>query len=180
MVKKGDQVTLNVAWFLVPDGLVWVFQKLLIYRDFHTQHFSKIYREWSVKETIQKVAVVWTKMPCWCQRSGENQDRLVRDDRKATVTQITIRYNQVMQNTISERTTHRTLKQMGYSSRRPHQVFMFIAKKNIKKYKNWVQFLLCSPTSSASMLQISLWSSKLPIECPDYYHGHLCLLRVHL
>ncbi len=32
--------------------------------------------------------------------------RLVRDDRKATVTQITIRYNQGMQNTISERTTH--------------------------------------------------------------------------
>jgi len=31
--------------------------------------------------------------------------RLVRDDRKATVTQITTRNNQVMQNTISERTT---------------------------------------------------------------------------
>ncbi len=28
--------------------------------------------------------------------------RLVRDDRKATVTQITTRYNQAMQNTISE------------------------------------------------------------------------------
>ncbi len=32
--------------------------------------------------------------------------RLVRDDRKATVTQITTRYNQDMQNTISEHTTH--------------------------------------------------------------------------
>ncbi len=32
--------------------------------------------------------------------------RLVRDDRKATVTQITTRYNQGMQNTISECTTH--------------------------------------------------------------------------
>ncbi len=31
--------------------------------------------------------------------------RLVRDDRKATVTQITTRYNQGMQNTISEHTT---------------------------------------------------------------------------
>ncbi len=37
-------------------------------------------------------------------------DRLVRDDRKETVTQITTRYNQGMQNTISEHTTHRTLK----------------------------------------------------------------------
>ncbi len=46
-------------------------------------------------------------------------DRLVRDDRKATVTQITTHYHQGMQNTISEHTTRRTLKQMGYSSRRP-------------------------------------------------------------
>ncbi len=28
---------LNVEWLLVPDGLVWVFHKLLIYWDFHTQ-----------------------------------------------------------------------------------------------------------------------------------------------
>ncbi len=55
--------------------------------------------------------------------------RLVRDDRKATITQITTRYNQGMQNTISERTTHRTLKQMGYSSRRPHRVPLIIWRK---------------------------------------------------
>ncbi len=48
--------------------------------------------------------------------------RLVRDDRKTTVTQITTRYSQDLQNTISEHTTRRTLKQMGYSSRRPHRV----------------------------------------------------------
>ncbi len=39
-------------------------------------------------------------------------DRLVRDDRKATVTQRTTRYNQGMQNTISEHTTRRTLNQI--------------------------------------------------------------------
>ncbi len=47
--------------------------------------------------------------------------KLVRDDKKATVTQITTRYNQGMPNTISEHTTRRTLKQMGYSSRKPHR-----------------------------------------------------------
>ncbi len=26
-----------MEWLLVPDGLVWVFQKLLIYWDFHAQ-----------------------------------------------------------------------------------------------------------------------------------------------
>ncbi len=30
-------MTLNVEWLLVPDGLVWVFQKLLIYWDLHMQ-----------------------------------------------------------------------------------------------------------------------------------------------
>ncbi len=62
-------------------------------------------------ENIQWAAVVWTKMPCWCQRI---MGRLVIDDRKATVTQITTRYNQAMQNTISEHTTCRTLQQMAY------------------------------------------------------------------
>ncbi len=61
-------------------------------------------------------------------RGQRRMGRLVRDDRKATVTQITTRYNQGMQNTISERTTHRTLKQMGYSSRRPHRVPLLSAK----------------------------------------------------
>ncbi len=54
--------------------------------------------------------------------------RLVRDDRMATVTQIITRYNQGMQNTISEGTTRRTLKQMGFSSRRPKRVLLLSAK----------------------------------------------------
>ncbi len=59
--------------------------------------------------------------------------RLVRDDRKATVTQITSRYNQGMQNTISERTTSRTLKQTGYSSRRPYRVPLLSAKNRKRR-----------------------------------------------
>ncbi len=79
-------------------------------------------------------------MPCWCQR---RMGRLVRDDRKATVTQITTRYNQDLQNTISEHTTHRTLKQMGSSSTRPHRVPL-LSDKNRKRripfaqaHQNW-------------------------------------------
>ncbi len=69
--------------------------------------------------------------------------RLVGDDRKATVTQITTRYNQGIQNTISEHTTHRTLKQMGYSSRRPHRVLLLSAKNRKRRlqftqaHQNW-------------------------------------------
>ncbi len=78
------------------------------------------------RENIQWVAVVWTKMPCWCQRSEENG--LVRDDRKATVT-----HNQGVQNTNSEHTTRRTLKQMGSSSRRPHRVLLRSDKNSTRR-----------------------------------------------
>ncbi len=48
-----------------------------------------------------------------------------------------------MQKTISERTTRRTLKQMGYSSRRPHQVPLQSAKNKKRRqqfaqaHQNW-------------------------------------------
>ncbi len=69
--------------------------------------------------------------------------RLVRDDRKATVTQITTCYNQGMQNIISEHTTRQTLKQMVYSSRRPHRVPLLSAKNRKRRlqfsqaHQNW-------------------------------------------
>ncbi len=91
------------------------------------------------RENIQWAAVVWMKMPCWCQRSEEN-GQTVRDDRKATVTQITTRYNQDLQNTISEHTTRRTLKQMDYSSRKPHRVPLLSDKNRIQftqDHQNW-------------------------------------------
>ncbi len=65
-------------------------------------------------------------------------DRLVRDDRKTTLTQITTLYNQGIQNTISEHTTHRTLKQMDYSSRRPHRVPL-LSDKNRKRSLQFTQ-----------------------------------------
>ncbi len=70
-------------------------------------------------------------------------NRLVRDDRKTTVTQIITRYNQYMQNTISEHTTHRTLKQMGSSSRRSHRVPLLSDKNSTRRiqftpdHQNW-------------------------------------------
>ncbi len=69
--------------------------------------------------------------------------RLVRDDRKETVTQITTSYNQDMQNTISEHTTRRTLKQMDSSSRRPHRVLLLSSKNRKRRiqftqaHQNW-------------------------------------------
>ena len=45
--------------------------------------------------------------------------RLVKADRKVTVTEITTHYNSGMQKIISKHTMHQTSKWIGYSSRTP-------------------------------------------------------------
>ncbi len=60
---------------------------------------SRVYREWSEKEEIssERQLCGWK---CLVDVRGQRRmDRLVRDDRKATVTQIITRYNQDLQNT---------------------------------------------------------------------------------
>jgi len=93
---------------------------------------SRVYREWYEKEKISRERQCGWK--CFVDVRGQRRmGRLVRDDRKATLTQITTRYNQCMKNTISERTTHWTLKQMGSSSRRPHRVPLLSAKNRTRR-----------------------------------------------
>ncbi len=104
---------------------------------------SRVYREWFEKEKISSERQL-CGLKCLVDVRGQRRmARLVRDDRKATVTQITTRYNQSMQNIISEHTTLRTLKQMGYSSRRPHRVPLLSAKNRKRRlqfaqaHQNW-------------------------------------------
>uniref|UniRef100_A0AAR2INL3 Tc1-like transposase DDE domain-containing protein n=1 Tax=Pygocentrus nattereri TaxID=42514 RepID=A0AAR2INL3_PYGNA len=78
-------------------------------------------------------------------RGQRRMGKLVRDDRKATVTQITTCYHQGMQNTTSECTTRRTLKKMGYSSKNRKLRLQFArAHRNctIEDWKNiaWPRF----------------------------------------
>ncbi len=133
--RKRIQVTFNVEWLLVPGGLVWVFKKTADLLGFSQKTISRVYREWSEKKKIssERQLCGWK---CLVDVRGEWADWLVRDDRKATVTQITTRYNQGMLNTISEHTTHRTLKQMGYSSRRPHGVPLLSAKNRKRRLQS--------------------------------------------
>ncbi len=124
-----------MEWLLVPDGLIWVFQKLLISWDFHTQP-SLGFTE-NEKEKISSERQLCGRKCLSDVRGQRRMGRLVRDDRKAT------RYNQGMQNTISERTTRWTLEQMGYSSRRPHRVLILSAKNRKRRlqftqvHQNW-------------------------------------------
>ncbi len=104
---------------------------------------SRVYREWSEKEKISSERQLCGRKCLVNVRGQGRMGRLVRDDRKATVTQLTTRYNQAMQNSISEHTTRRTLKQMCYSSRRPHRVPLLSAKNRkqslqfTQNHQNW-------------------------------------------
>ncbi len=99
-----------------------------------------------ISQSQEKISSKWQLCGWKCLVDVRGQRRmggLVRDDRKATVTQITTRYNQGMQNIISEHTTRRTLKQMSYSSRRPHRVPLLSDKNRTRRiqftqdHQNW-------------------------------------------
>ncbi len=66
---------------------------------------SRVNKELSEKENISSERQLCGQKCLVDIRGQRRMGRLVRDDRKATVTQITTCYNQGMQNTISERTT---------------------------------------------------------------------------
>ncbi len=96
--------------------------------EFSRTTVSRVYREWYEKN---KISSEWQFCGQKCLvdvRGQRRMGRLVSDDRKATITKITTRCNQCMQNTISEHTTRQTLKQMEYSSRRSHRVPLLSAK----------------------------------------------------
>ncbi len=130
-----------MKWLLVPDGLVWVFQKL-IYWDFHAQP-SLGFTDNGPKKRKYPVSSSCVDGNALLMSGQRRMGRLVRDDRKATVTQIITRYKEGMQNAISEHTTRRTLKQMGSSSRRPHRVPLLSAKNRKRRlqfaqaHQNW-------------------------------------------
>ncbi len=132
-----------MEWLLVPDGPGLSISKTADLLVFSHTPISRNYREWSEKEKISSERQLCGRKCPVDVRGQRGLGRLVRDDRKATVTQITTRYNQGMQNIISERTTRRTLKQMGYSSRRPHRVPLLSAKNRKRRlkfgqaHKNW-------------------------------------------
>ncbi len=143
MGKKGDLSHFERG--MVVD-IRWAGLTILKTADllgFSCTTISRVYRQWLEKE---KTSSEWQLCGQKCLvdvRGQRRMGRLVRDDRKATVTQITTRYNQGMQNTISECTTRWTLKQMGYSSRRPHRVPLLSAKNRKRRiqftqaHRNW-------------------------------------------
>ncbi len=73
---------------------------------FSLTNMSRVYREWSNKEKISSERQLCGRKCLVDVRGQRRMGRLVRDDRKATVTQITTCYNQGMQNMPSLNTQH--------------------------------------------------------------------------
>ncbi len=119
-----------MGWLLVPDGAGLSISKTADLLGFSPTTISRVYREWSEKE---KISSEWQLCGRKCLVDVRGERRLVWDDRKETETQITTHYHQGMQNTISEHTTCRTLKQMGYNSRRPHRMPLLSAKNRKRR-----------------------------------------------
>ncbi len=143
MGKKGDLSDFTRGMVVGARRAGLSISKTADLLGFSRTIISRVYREWSEKEKISSERQLCGRKYLVNVRGQRRMGRLVRDDRKATVTQITTRYNQGMQNTISERTTLRTLKQMGYSSRRPHRVPLLSAKNRKRRlqvaqaHQNW-------------------------------------------
>ncbi len=138
MGKKGDLSDFECGMVVGARRAGRSISKTADLLRFSRTTISRVYREWSGKEKLSSERQLCGRKYLVDVRGPRRMSRLVRDDRKATVTQINTPYNQDMQNTISEHTTRWTLKQMGSSSRRPHRVPL-LSDKNKKQRLQFTQ-----------------------------------------
>ncbi|XP_029622177.1 acidic leucine-rich nuclear phosphoprotein 32 family member B isoform X1 [Salmo trutta] len=79
---------------------------------------SRVYREWCDKQKTSSQRQSCGRKQLVDERGRMRMERIVQTNRRATNRQITAQYNSGAQNSISERTTRRSLSRMGYCSKR--------------------------------------------------------------
>lgn len=97
---------------LVPDKLIWIFQKLQIYWHLHTKSPLGFTAYWPEKEKISSM-YQFSDQKCLADVWGQEE---------GTTTQITTYFSHRMLKSLSEhKKPHWPFKQMRYSSQRPQQ-----------------------------------------------------------
>ncbi len=138
MGKKGDLSDFECGMVVGARQAVLSISKTADLLGFSRSTISRVYRELSEKEKISSERQLCGRKCLVDVRGQRRICILVRDDRTETVTQNNPSLQPRYAEYISERTTLQTLKQMGYSSRRPHQVPLLSAK-NMKRRLQFAQ-----------------------------------------
>src|SRR5512133_128448 len=156
MVKKGDLRDFDRGMVVAARRAALSISETADLLGFSCTTISRVYRECSNKEEISSERQFCGRK-CLVDAKGQRRmARLVPADRKATVTQISARYNRGLQKSISEHTTRPTLRRMGYSSRRPHRVPLLSA--NNRKLR--LQFAQAHQNWTIENLKNVAWSDK--------------------
>jgi len=101
---------------------------------------SRVYKEWCEKGKTSSMRPSCGRkclVDAWGQR---RRGQLIQADRRATLTEITTRYNQGMQQSICEAPTPTTLRRMGYNPTGYHSSPLQIGKKRLhfaRAHQNW-------------------------------------------
>uniref|UniRef100_A0AAY5L5A9 Transposase Tc1-like domain-containing protein n=1 Tax=Esox lucius TaxID=8010 RepID=A0AAY5L5A9_ESOLU len=85
---------------------------------FSRSTISRVYKEWCEKGKTSSMRQSCGRKCLVDARGQRRMGRLIQADRRATLTEITTRYNRGMQQSICEATTRTTLRRMGYNSRK--------------------------------------------------------------
>jgi len=99
---------------------------------FSRTNIFRVYKEWCEKGKTSSNRQSYGQKCLVDARGQRRMGRLIQADRRATLTEISTRYNRGMQQSICEATTRTTLRWMGYNIRRPHRVPL-ISTTNRKK-----------------------------------------------